>query len=282
MSYRRMFVNGTRVCLAVALVAVCHARTHAQGMSGGGGGGSSSSGSTATAIGGGFTGGGGSTGSTATTTASGFTGSAGSGSNTSSTGRTGGASGTSTTVPTAVNILQPTYISPYGAGLVNTSGQATSTKAFGQPLYSVFSTATTSATNVSTTSFTGGSGGGLSSANTGGGVGFGYNSYGLGRTYNYVAVPGDTLPIVNHTNPQLQSTIADVLRRSVTFNALTPLKVKVNANTVIIDGTVATAKEKRLVEGMIRMTPGVRTVVNNLQVAETLPIPKTAALGADR
>jgi hypothetical protein len=276
MSYRRMFVNGTLVGLALIL---CHARTHAQGGSpGGGGGGSSGSGSTATAVSGGFTGGGGSTGSAGTTMASGFTGTGGSGSNTSTTGRTGGASGSSTTVPTAVNILQPTYINPYSAGLVNTSGQATSTKAFGQPLFSLFSTTTTNATNVSTTSFSGGSGGGLSSANTGGGVGFGYNTYGMGRTYNYVAVPGDTLPIVNHPNPQLQSTLADVLRRSVSFNALSPLKVNVNANTVIIDGTVATAKEKRLVEGMIRMTPGVRAVVNNLHVAETLPIPKTAAL----
>jgi osmotically-inducible protein OsmY len=46
---------------------------------------------------------------------------------------------------------------------------------------------------------------------------------------------------------------------------------------VTLEGTVGSAKEKRIVEGMVRMTPGVRAVFNRLQISETLPAPKTGA-----
>jgi hypothetical protein len=177
--------------------------------------------------------------------------------------------------------LLGTYVNPYSAGMVDVTGKAANNKAFGQPIYAVFSTATS--TGTATGTFTGGAGaaggtGGVAtSTNVTGGVGFGYNTYGQGRTYNYVAVPGDTLPLVKHSSPKMQANLADVLQRSASFKALGPLNVSVNDSTVTVDGTVSSAKEKRIVEGMIRMTPGVRAVVNNLQVAETLPTPKTGA-----
>jgi hypothetical protein len=188
-------------------------------------------------------------------------------------------------VPVAANPFLNTYVNPYSAGMINTSGQATAAKAFGQPVYALFSTATTSGTTQG--GFAGGAGGGtgasggiggvVASTAINGGVGFGYNTYGQGRTYSYAAVPGETVPMVVHSNPQLQTTVSDVLLRSTSFKALAPLNVTVNDSTVTLAGTVGSAKEKRIVEGMVRMTPGVRAVVNNLQISETLPAPKTGA-----
>ena len=56
----------------------------------------------------------------------------------------------------------------------------------------------------------------------------------------------------------------------------TPLRVRVDKATVFLEGTLATARQKRLVENTIRLTPGVRDVVNNIEISEGLPAPKTA------
>lgn len=293
MSRRRAFFVGTAVVVALSLTALMENRAHGQTTGGGrtgggaGGGSGSGSGSSASSVGGGFTGGGtspgggftggGSTANTGLTGGSGMTGGAG--------GRGGGgASGSATQVPVSANPFLSTYVNPYSAGMVNTSGQATSTKAFGQPVYALYSTATSSGTTQGgfggaggAAGASGGTGGVVASTAINGGVGFGYNTYGQGRTYAYAAVPGETVPMVVHANPQLQSSVSDVLLRSTSFKALAPLNVTVNDSTVTLAGTVGSAKEKRIVEGMVRMTPGVRAVVNNLQVTETLPAPKTGA-----
>jgi hypothetical protein len=286
MSRRRSILFGTGAVLALLLAAGMENHAQGQGTSTGSrsssGSSGASSGSTASSVGGGFTGGG-------TTAGGGFTG-GGSTSNTGLTGGSGmtggaggrgGSGGSATQVPVSANPFLATYVNPYSAGLVSTSGATTSTKAFGQPVYALFSTATSSGNTGTFSGGTGGASGGtggvVASTAINGGLGFGYNTYGQGRTYAYAAVPGETVPMVFHSNPQLQSSVSDVLLRSTSFKALAPLNVSVNESTVTLAGTVASAKEKRIVEGMVRMTPGVRAVVNNLQVSETLPAPKTNA-----
>lgn len=296
MLFHRKTGRRAALCLALALVAICGTEVQAQttssstiGSSAGAGrtgvanftgsSGSNSNAPSSASAGGNYTGnsGTGTGAATASTSGGGYTGGGSSSSGfTGSTGMSAAQSttGTATLAPGVSNILQPTYYNPYNAGLVNNNGQAltNSNAAFGQPSYNTtYSTAATSGTGTAVGT------GVVASTMVTGGVGFGYNTYGQGRTYNYVAVPGATLPVVVHSNPKLQLTIADVLQRSASFKAVAPLQVEVNDSTVTIEGTVASAKERRIVEGMIRMTPGVRAVVNNLQIAATPPAPKTGA-----
>jgi osmotically-inducible protein OsmY len=239
---------------------------------GGTGGSSGGSGSSASTVGGGFTGGGASAGG-------GYTGGTGSASgSTASGGFTGGtgfqpSSGigggsASTTTPNSANPFVSTYGNPLGIGMVDVTGKQTIKKNFGQAMYSVYSTATT-----------GGSGtlGGLGGAGASSTVMYGYNTIGMGRTPYYTATLGDSLPVVTHPNPQLQASVTDLLQRTTSVTLSTPIKVRVEGQTVFLDGNVATPRDKRIIEGMIRLTPGVRDVVNNLEVgSEVLPQPKTA------
>jgi hypothetical protein len=231
------------------------------GGAGGGGGGSST-------VSGGFTGGGG---SGSTSVAGGFTGGGGSGSTSVNGGFTGSGSssgasfiggttsgGSSTTVPNSANPFLSTYQNPLVAGLVNTSGQQTVTKAFGQAMYNVVSTATANATTTSNTN-----------------TGYGFNTNGQIRTPTYIATLSDDVPHVVHGSMEVQNSVLDVLRRSSSLQPLTPLRVRVDNGTVFLEGTLPNAKQKRLAENQIRLTRGVYDVVNNIEVSEPLPRPKT-------
>ncbi len=271
MTIRARLARWGVACLAVAL---CAGEAAAQTTGARVGTGSTgSTGSSASTVGGGFTGGG-------NTTGGGFTG----GGNTSGGGFTGGTGftpqasrggNTTTTIPSSANPFQSTYANPMGIGLVDVTGKQVINKNFGQPLYAVYSTQTTT-TGTAIGGF--GVAGGFSAVggfgNTGG-VGYGFTTFGMGRTPVYAAVPGETMPIVVHSNPQLQATVVDVLQRNTTIKTAEPFRVKVQGSTVFLEGTVASAKDKRVVEGMIRLTPGVRDVVNNLEISEVLPAPKT-------
>jgi osmotically-inducible protein OsmY len=52
------------------------------------------------------------------------------------------------------------------------------------------------------------------------------------------------------------------------------IKVKVDGETIVLDGQVRSDQEKRLAENMLRLTPGVHQVQNNLQVVQTAPAPR--------
>ena len=268
MPYRRILLWAGVAIAWLGLGAwAAHAQTGSVGGTGGArtvsSGGSSSS---STSMGGGFTGGG-------STSSGGFTGGSG-GSSSTSGGFTGGTTtstgkgGTSSTaVPTSSNPWLSTYGNPLTMGLLDSAGKPTFTKAFGQATYPTYSSSTTGTTG-GFGGATGGFGGGTSSTS------YSFNTGGIAYPPNYITVAGDSLPVVVHSNPKLQGAVSNLLQRSTLIRPIDPYKVSVNGSTVTIEGTVASAKEKRVVEGMIRMTPGVREVINNLQVAETLPNPK--------
>lgn len=288
MACRRTTRSGAILTLSLILVAGWDGRV--LGQSGGGFSGTSSTGTGATTVGGGFTGGGGSsgggyTGGTATGTGAqatpgGFTGGSTTGSSLGFTGTGAMTSNSGTAVPSAVNPFISTYTNAYGAGLLNTSGQTMINSYFGQPLYSTYSTAISGSTSSGTT---GGLRGGTGGAGGIGGMGgmsstastsnFGFNTFGMSRTPYYAATLADDMPRGVIANPQLQANVADVLRRSTYVQTTTPLKVAVKDATVYLEGAVPTAKQKRLIEGLVRLTPGVQGVVNNLEVTETLPPP---------
>jgi hypothetical protein len=282
MACRRAFRRGSFLALSLVVLAAWDGRALGQSTltrSSSSGSSSSSSGSSASSVGGGFTGGGSSAGG-------GFTGGSGSGSASSSsggftgggsstsggTGFTGGGSytsGSGTAVPSTVNPFLSTYVNPLTVGMLDVTGKQTVNKAFGQPMFNVFSTATTGSTNSSFGNI--GGMGGTNSANSA--TNFGFNTFGMSRTPNYAAVLSSDMPRVVHANPQLQAQVTDLLSRSTSLQTSTPINVSVKDGTVTLEGSVASAKDRRLIEGMTRLTPGVRNVVNNLEVTETLPAP---------
>jgi hypothetical protein len=238
-------------------------RTTTGGFSGGGGGATG---------GGGFSGGGGFTGGNASANGAGFTG----GGNTGSSIQLN-TSASMNTAPSSANPFATYYVNPLGVGLVTGStGRPSSIKPFGQPLYAL-ATGTAGRTGViGGTGLGTGLGGGtaLGTGTTTSNAGMGFNTMGQPREQLYATTLGDTIPVVIHSTPQLQVQVTDVIRRSNFLKQRELIQAQVEGQVVVLRGTVSTPREKRLVESMLRLTPGVRGIVNELQVSEVLPTPK--------
>ena len=95
----------------------------------------------------------------------------------------------------------------------------------------------------------------------------GFTTYGTVRNPAYATVLSDDIPLVVHTAPALQSTVRAVIDRSTYIKSKGTVGVTVTGNTVELSGVVGSDRERRTIEGMVRMTPGVRDVQNLLQVA---------------
>jgi hypothetical protein len=183
--------------------------------------------------------------------------------------------GTTSVGPTASNPFGSFYTNPLAMGLSTGTNTGISTATFGQPLYaSLFNT-----TGV-TTGLTGGFGaaGGLSSSSTS----TGFNTVGMRRTSPYVTDVGSpTLP--NGGNPnggkvslipsRVLTEVRGVLDRSSKLTTGKNIVIGVSGDTIVLQGYVPTPDERRMAEGLIRMTPGVRAVRNELKVGQP---PKTA------
>ncbi|MDY3563794.1 BON domain-containing protein [Gemmata sp. JC673] len=224
----------------------------------------------------GLTGGTGSTGTTRTTTGTGSISSGStSGTSTSGTGSTSGSStadalnsnaleslqqqnlqftdigittGTSTLQKS--NVFSTFYGNPYALGISSTSGGG----GFGSPLFGTTTTNTTGRTTTTTGRTTGRTGT-------------------TGSTQSGILIP---LPVQINYTAQLQFPAAPVaaprlnaeLRGAIDTGGLAnPTSVQVVAdanNNVTLRGTVRDDDEKRLAEGLIRLTPGVRAITNEL------------------
>jgi hypothetical protein len=73
---------------------------------------------------------------------------------------------------------------------------------------------------------------------------------------------------------EMQSDLRDVFARSSALAQHSDVQVHVDGQAVVLKGEVADDRERRLVEGMVRLTPGVREVLNQLVIREVLPPPK--------
>lgn len=66
---------------------------------------------------------------------------------------------------------------------------------------------------------------------------------------------------------ELQQNLQSIIARSSSIKDPSKIKVAIEGNTVVLSGPVASERELKLVEGMIRLTPGVRAIRNELQAA---------------
>jgi hypothetical protein len=74
---------------------------------------------------------------------------------------------------------------------------------------------------------------------------------------------------------QLQTEAQKVIDQSSALNMKDTIKIKMDGQTVIMDGQVLSDREKRLAENLLRVS-GIRLVQNNLQVVQAGPAPRQA------
>jgi hypothetical protein len=105
----------------------------------------------------------------------------------------------------------------------------------------------------------------------------GASSIGVLRAPTYAAVPDFPVPTAAApvvTSGPLVGELQSVLARSSRLSPNDAIQVGVaEGGVVVLQGTVADPHDRRIAEGMIRLSPGVRDVRNELQVRGTLPPP---------
>jgi hypothetical protein len=152
------------------------------------------------------------------------------------------------------------YANPLAIGYPGTtSGLGSAGAAFGQPIYVV--------TN---TGLTGGVGSGLASIGTPA-AGFGASSIGVRRAPAYTTSLGFA-----HQPPsasRLAGEAAQVLERSTRLTPTRDIKVVAEGQIIVLQGWVADDHDRRLAEALVRLTPGVHEVRNELKIQEVAPPP---------
>jgi hypothetical protein len=231
------------------------------GMSGGGisGGGISGGGISGGGMSGGGLGGGGGTSNSSTTLAS-------LGQTPSITAPTTAGGNTGNTVSTS-NFLAEYYGNPYYQGtLSNSQSNNNAPGGFGAVLFN-----TGSSSGGGQIGFAGGASGGTASKGTTGGARGGASSANssnqgiiipLPVQISYAAIPKFKIDPVSAT--QLQTEIIRMLRASKDISYPASILIATEGNTVTIRGNAKDRDEARYVEGMIKMTPGVHQVKNEL------------------
>jgi hypothetical protein len=160
-----------------------------------------------------------------------------------------------------------------GGGAAGATGGVSGTNltiaTFGQPLYTATTGTGAGATGGGLTggARTGGIGGaGLGNTAT---QGNGFSTVGTIRSPSYITTIGDTIPMPKRpTAIVVQSNLQGVIDRSSALNGPKNVKVDVSDQTVFLRGTVSSDRERRLAESLLRLTPGVRDVRNELEVVE--------------
>jgi hypothetical protein len=197
---------------------------------------------------------------------------------TGTTGRIGGA--TSVGVSTA-NPFVTYYATPLAYGLPGGTGTAR----FGQPLYGTLTAATPVIINATggqtgllggATGLTGGLGtAGLGTAGLASsrltGTGLAGSTTRTSRAPAYVVVPG--FPVRPPAPSKLLADAREVLMRSSSLPSRANYRVEVDGGTVVLQGRVADERERQLAEALLMLTPGIRSVRNELEVQPASPPP---------
>jgi hypothetical protein len=246
--------------LAAAIVwAGLGASAFGQGMGGGGAGGGTGTSGGAGGGGTGLTGGGNSLlGSSGGTSLLGGTGGTSTLGGTGGTNRTGtGRTGTGTFTPAQSNLFGGTYGNPLYNGRPGSTNLSLATPGgFGAPSYGT----TTTGTGTGTTGRATGTGGRATvrSGMTGGTTG----QTGAPTYVSHIAEL--KFPVAPVVPSAIQAELQGVINRTSMWKGPATVTVEMVGTTAVLRGRVSDADDKRMVEGMVRLTPGVRDVINEI------------------
>ncbi len=159
------------------------------------------------------------------------------------------------------NTFASYYANPMSAGLP----AGTTQTAFGTAIYASVITASTTTTGTLGTGRLGGLGtGGLGTGSAGGYSGAG--SIATPGQTGYVASPA--FPSQPAATSKLQTDLQQMLARSTGLAPSRNIRIATDGPTVVLRGKVADDHDRRLAEGLVRLTPGVHDVRNELVIAE--------------
>ncbi len=173
------------------------------------------------------------------------------------------------------SFLGPYYASPLalGYGPLNTGSAATASANTDPTFGSAFANTATSGSGAA--GGRGGAGGQAGAAsNLSGSVDFTpINSSGLRRNLPYsAAINFDGAP----TNPDVSasimeqrmvSNVSEMLARSSRIQSASNIQISLDQGVLVLSGIVGTEKERRVIEAMVRMTPGVRDLRNDVRTS---------------
>ncbi|MFO0845119.1 MAG: BON domain-containing protein [Gemmataceae bacterium] len=182
-------------------------------------------------------------------------------------GGTGGLGGSTTQFANS-SVFGKYLANPYAAGMAigrtGTQGSQYArnfpvTLSFGQPVYNTATLGRTQTTGTSALGL------GLGATGTNSALRFaGASSAGIRRAPGYLAEP--TFPVPERSRAEaLRPDLEAVVARSERLPSAGNIRVTTEGETVVLRGRVTSERERRLAEAMIRLTPGVREVRNELQ-----------------
>ena len=176
------------------------------------------------------------------------------------TGTQGGRTGTTVATPTTSNPFNATYKTYAAAGIGAT------TKTFGQPL---FATVTTQQAGGQAGARGGAAGFGARGAATTGLQGMGaestgFSTVGIRRAPAYATSLGRDIPIIIPPPMTLLNEIRTSVAATDAIVSKQGVNITMEGNTVVLRGRVEDERERRVLEGMVRLTPGVRDIRNEL------------------
>lgn len=87
---------------------------------------------------------------------------------------------------------------------------------------------------------------------------------GIAKTPSYTTVLSDDVPLVMPNPVKLQGELLASLRNSSFLESVRGVVLAVDGSTVFLKGQVPTEQMRTRVENLVRLTPGVRGVVNEL------------------
>jgi hypothetical protein len=170
----------------------------------------------------------------------------------------GPGAGSTTGVPTTYNPFRTFYTNALQPGLgsssASTLGNSSASTAgnFGQPQ---FDTVTSTATGTST----------AGQALTQGSGATGFSTLGMSKAPAYSTALSPDFPFAPTSSVKLGNAARAALERSSALQGQN-IQLQMNGPQAILRGRVSQDRMRRLAEGLVRLTPGVQDVVNELQV----------------
>ncbi|MBI2807346.1 MAG: BON domain-containing protein [Planctomycetes bacterium] len=168
--------------------------------------------------------------------------------------------GSATSVPSNSNPFVSSYVDYLSVGMpskftTSVGSTRTQTGTFGQGIYTT-----------TTTTTRGGAGAKGTTTTTTQGTGF--NTVGQPRGPVYSTFLGDDVPRIVHKSSDLYANAKAAIERSSFLQGKKNIQVTAQGTVIILTGSVGSAREKRIVEGLVRTLPGVADVQNVLQVVQ--------------